>query len=768
MKILKGFLYVLGALIAVLALAVGTLWFFPQVFLNTGALEWAISKQSFVRLEPAVPEGLFFQVKSRSFAVKSIELKSAAFCVNAPEKSQPPGSLKWRFCMDAMDVNLRFSLTSGFRPVLRRIGPIALKLKEGWVEAASGATEAPKPPEPSARFWPAWFPKPAKDLHVDPLAIEIERLEFRDGKKRQALRAKVKGAELPEGGKGFREMGFEAIAELDSNRDPRKVSVESKFVLNRDLVAKGDLDAKILTRGKRPSIRAQAAFDVDLRKESILLEGKGTLTEIVPYVPWVSLDRFRIEKGEKIKASADVRLELGIGQPSAVRRSSLPPPRIQKRFRAKLEATSSDGESFDAQLSLDRSKQSGVEIEVGAKAGFDAKKSALQLHQAWIEFSVPDFRQVVRSLERTQLAIPAPFNELKGSFAVRAGERSGALKVDRDRTVVPLEIVSDLKSPTQSFVTEGRGKLLLKSSPFKADLSFDDVLKKVRLQAPDLNPVLPIPMPMKDSRIVGRVSRGADDPKKEEWSDPEAERKKSKEPPSFSYDIRVRTEQRPVEVLYRLFSPYAAFTADFRLRSKPKGSGFPSLSLDFSRMDVEFMARKARLEKFTVRKNPTDEPIALNARLGMDKAGYRITAEFEQLGGRAMIDLKSDPPLSNDDIVSLLLFNQLSSDLDSESSDSVQDTQVAISKRALGFFSFWALSSTPIEAVSYDPATQIYSARVSLPGQLSATVGSDWEESQIVGLRKRLSGKWSVSTEYRTFSDGRSRQETMVEWFTRY
>ena len=154
--------------------------------------------------------------------------------------------------------------------------------------------------------------------------------------------------------------------------------------------------------------------------------------------------------------------------------------------------------------------------------------------------------------------------------------------------------------------------------------------------------------------------------------------------------------------------------------------------------------------------------------MGMERSGYAITANFSQVNKKAVVELTSQPPLSEEDIISLLLFNEISSELEPENQKAVTDTESAVSKRALGFFSIWILSSTPVESVNFDPSTQIYSAKVKLPGGLTAQVGSDWNRAHEFELRKRLSKRWAITTGLKTDEDDNKSQESFLEWLYRY
>ena len=132
------------------------------------------------------------------------------------------------------------------------------------------------------------------------------------------------------------------------------------------------------------------------------------------------------------------------------------------------------------------------------------------------------------------------------------------------------------------------------------------------------------------------------------------------------------------------------------------------------------------------------------------------------------VEFQSDPPLSEQQILAVFLYNKSLAELSEEEANSTQNLSQAMSEGALGLFSLFFLSSTPIQSVGYDPVTQNYSARVGLDDKTTLSVGSDFADVREFGLRRRLGGQWALRTELRQEENRADVVLTLIEWFKRF
>jgi hypothetical protein len=177
--------------------------------------------------------------------------------------------------------------------------------------------------------------------------------------------------------------------------------------------------------------------------------------------------------------------------------------------------------------------------------------------------------------------------------------------------------------------------------------------------------------------------------------------------------------------------------------------------------------REAQVESF--RFNLGNTKPEYEGLVSVKRTNYKVTMKIAERDGRPKVDLSSDPPLEKTDVLSVLLYNQTTRELSSDDSTSVAETRSALANKAVGLFSVIALSSTPIDAVTYDANTGIYAARVKISEGLTATIGTNWEKTQTFALRKRIGKNLVLSTLVQSDSDSDEKSgKTLLEWVRRY
>lgn len=749
MRALRVLLLSLLALLGALAGLVVLIWFYPQLILNEKTLRWANTKQSLVLFDPGLPDDLSFSVRNEKVVRQRVELSLGAVCVELTD-----GSLK--ACFEKIALSAVFGLKD-FHPYLHSAGPIDIVASSVFVRTDAKKAEAAPAAEPAGGGLPLSL---AEDFELKPLRIEARSIELRSGKSSQKGALALSVAR-PENDPRY---AVDLKAELDSSIDPKKIRVGLQGWIDEkyDLALK--LDGKAATPGKRPALALGLEGTGNLRTLAGHLRGRMTANYFFPSIPLLEIRELDLKNGPDgldLRGKVDTNFAVGEYAPQAGA-SALPAPPIRTKLSGLVTAKRVPGDEIRFGLELNPSVQYGLSLGGKVSGFFNPDTSVWGLSETGIRLESAVFARTVAALEKTRYAVPAPFNELRGSASLVIGE--GAIASSREKTFrIPVRLETRLKSPTQALVTETSGDFAVTPQPLAMKMTLQAKLNEIWLQAPDLNPIVPMPAVVGDSRIVEKGANPEPSPSMSVASAPNG-KPAMEEPSVFAYDVAISTPAHPIRVLHRIFEPAAAF----RVNGKVSNMAGAAFDVKFEPMKVVYLKREATLEKLLVNVDPEKAGVGLDGRVSIQKADYTLFADLGQVGGKTSIELSSDPPLSEDDIVSLILFNQLSSDLDSGGASSVQDTRSAISKRAVGFFSFWVLSSTPVESVAYDPTTHVYSARVKLPGGFTATVGSDWENAQEIGLRKRLGGKWVVTAGSVTDSKGVTTQESMIEWYNRY
>ena len=124
--------------------------------------------------------------------------------------------------------------------------------------------------------------------------------------------------------------------------------------------------------------------------------------------------------------------------------------------------------------------------------------------------------------------------------------------------------------------------------------------------------------------------------------------------------------------------------------------------------------------------------------------------------------------MKREDILALLIFGKSPDELDPEQTASVGNTETALENRAFGLASLYLFGATPVEHVGYDSATRTASVKLRLPGGANLTLGSDFDQSRQLSVRKSLSAHWALQTEVTDQGQQGRAATTFLEWFNRY
>jgi hypothetical protein len=364
------------------------------------------------------------------------------------------------------------------------------------------------------------------------------------------------------------------------------------------------------------------------------------------------------------------------------------------------------------------------------------------------DLAVSHFEGLVKRLVHTPWPVPAPFHVMKGNIAFNVHGKS-----DASQGQFPLSLTTRLHSEHQSFDLDGKGALTLaklRPAP-EAHLDFKLLLSRVMLELPRLDLGAPPPM-VPDARFV-RPRK----PKPEKASQPAL---------AFTYDVQVKTPaDQPLRLLSNLVRTAVPIQLDLALSSENAPQG----SVQVRNFPVQFFRRDATFEHFNIAlKQPTNES-KIDGAIKVAYTDYTITILIMSTLGKPIVKLVSDPPLPEDKLMATLLFGRPMEELDSDQAQSVGNSRAAIADGALGLASMYALASTPVESVDYNPKTKLVTAKVKLAEGTSLNVGSNGATLGEVGIRKRLTSKIAITTEVTRNADNQSNAiSAFLEWASRY
>jgi hypothetical protein len=149
-------------------------------------------------------------------------------------------------------------------------------------------------------------------------------------------------------------------------------------------------------------------------------------------------------------------------------------------------------------------------------------------------------------------------------------------------------------------------------------------------------------------------------------------------------------------------------------------------------------------------------------------ADYRIDMYVLGTVRQPQVVFESVPPLTEEQMISAILYGQPFGDLDTTESSAVANTSAALAQKSVALGSLFLLASTPIESVSYNPDTGAFSAKVRLSEGTLLNVTTQ-EQKQQFGIRKNIKGNWVVNTYIENDTEARKqRGVALFEWMKRY
>jgi hypothetical protein len=290
---------------------------------------------------------------------------------------------------------------------------------------------------------------------------------------------------------------------------------------------------------------------------------------------------------------------------------------------------------------------------------------------------------------------------------------------------------------------KGEGTLSFAKSP--AVLDFALSLEHVDLLLPHLDLAAP-PQLLPDARIMRKQLA-----------------RKSDGPPSFVFHLAIKTADDPLHIGTNLAQSPIPIRLDLKAGSDQDLTG----TLKVETFPLDLFRRKAQVDHFNIDFEPKEKKID-----GEFKIAYTdYTILIDAYGTTDKPDFKfgSDPPLSDSDVVSVLLFGKTSDSLDPTQTQSVGNTQSAAAAHGLDLASMYLLSSTPVESVGWDPQSGTFSAKFHLAEGTSLSVTKGQQEQQSVGIRKRIGSNWAITTQLGNPVDPTDHSLfALFEWSHRY
>jgi len=728
----------LGLGVVALMGVVVVIWVFPGLVLNSTTLEFARSFVGKRGIQITWEKGEL-HAKSVSFFKKEVSLNVSRGCVDISAQNL-------HACFDVLDAQTVAGLQK-FEFKFFKLGPVKLAgAKVRYVVPESKEAPEEKKEKSAPASLPSWLTLPelaGVDIRVDRAEIVTSDREI------------VGSLTLTENTEAQRHRyDLTAEASVPQGKSTLKAGLKAEIsIAGEKLTVVGNGSYR---EGKR-SVTASFSGDTTLVDHHLSWSAEANglapqLSRIVCTDCSASLEK---EENEQQNLKLDCPVRLALRLPSAV---DLPFRKLVQTLGVRLgvELQRKDGDpkspitgkvTLDAEPLFETLKEGkgSIAMDVEGKVDDSLGDWAYALDS---NLSIEHFEKIVTFLKETEWAVPAPLNNLRGPITINV-KGEGAL--DKLSGTFPVTVKTQLESESQKLFLTAENTLTL--SPQSDALDVNVMFEEVRLILPRLDLKKP-PRFVPDSRIhrySGRPAR------------PEP-KKASAKPFKLSLKIGSRSEDA-----IRLSSNFAKQDVPLQLDINMPKADQLSGSIRTREFKLDLFRRDAQVDSLQIKLHPDSTRNEIFGKVRVFYVDYTITIRIMGLLSRPEVHVESDPPLPEKQALAVLLFGRSLNELDSDSADSVGNTNAALADGAIGLASLYALASTPIESVGYDTRTQTFTAKVKLADGTSLTIGSDLSEVNQLGIRRRLTSQWSLNTYLENpFLSAERTLTSALEWSLRY
>jgi hypothetical protein len=368
---------------------------------------------------------------------------------------------------------------------------------------------------------------------------------------------------------------------------------------------------------------------------------------------------------------------------------------------------------------------------------------------------LPRFRRLVQLLRGTVVAVPAPFNTLDGQIALQT-----TVGVKEDGGRIGYQLSSQLDAVNGQAVHlnfSGNTDLVKTAKGVKPKTDASLLVHKLTLMMPRFDLRAP-PRFAPDGRFLTQEQRLT------------REKKQAKKVASEPLGMRLHVQTSAPEAIHLVTNmtkgpiPISLDIVYDDGKSAPAVTGWVTVG----NTPVELFRRNAVVEELRVDLQPSGEE-RLSGRVSVNYLDYAIQILLMGSTKEPRVQFVSDPPLEQNQIVSVLIFGRPLDELDEDQKGSVATLNAQMANAVLGISSLYLLASTPIESVGYNPTTGLVSAKVGLGGGASIEVGGGHGGQSDLGFRKRLTRELVFRSDVETVTTtGERTVSALIEWVKRF
>ncbi|HBB66551.1 MAG: hypothetical protein A2X28_07935 [Elusimicrobia bacterium GWA2_56_46] len=774
----------LGALSALLIMLSALLIAEPQWFLTTRTVTRAA--QVFGSSYHPRWKTLVFDIRSLSFPEKQVHIKAQDFCFGNP-------AVKVEGCLKSFDVRFNVRLYF-FGAKLTKLYSLEVSGDHLNLDRTGNKLTAPlKKSGGLPVSLPNLIPEVLRGLEIGSLQVDMpgNKIVLNGGTLRGRFRMSMSSS-MP--GPLLLKLEFERssgtitrhyrgeaslasdilkgmpMTHLDASGSLKAEGVNAGFKARVEQNGPGALAYSLSASAKVPAWRAEADMLGSQKGQDLTFRGSAGIRDSTGPVKSVRLKdcvlavRLKADSTEwdTVKFAANFEVEPEAFRVRKINRSLARTLEGRLAFSARSTPEALAGDHFDAEVSaVIKPVKDWYEFYGGAEAKISGRAGRVRelklSHKFALGLKVEKFEDLVAFLAHTPYSIPAPVNVLRGPLGVtlKGGGDSRSAVQELDYTVV-----SGLAADRQALRFKASGKvtsvgLWAPGRSFRDDT--DLTLQDIALQLPRVD-IKGAAALTPDSRIrTGRETDKIKLAREEEGLSPA-----KSSVPSMQAEVRVKTA-KPAILYSNLAMDPVPLELALTLRAP---SGGIEGTVDVGKFRANIFRRTASIEYVKITGRAGSPVMNLDGLILYRAAEAKISIRLLGTTQKPRVQFESNPPMSQADIVAMLLFGKSPEQLDSDQQSSAANAQTAAANSAFGLASLYLLASTPVEYVGYDPASRTYTVKFRLPGGATLQMGSD-DQSRGVQLRKRISSHLAVQTELTSTQTQGDIVTTLLEWYGR-
>lgn len=340
------------------------------------------------------------------------------------------------------------------------------------------------------------------------------------------------------------------------------------------------------------------------------------------------------------------------------------------------------------------------------------------------EINMPDIKQTLSRMAKDPFReLPAPLNAMDGGINIKVN----TIKGDHPETVM----INSLGA-----IRMAGGKQVLNvdlTNEIPINLSTHEISEvivgidfhKVALQLPRLSKKSPPPQFLPDRRF-----------KKGPYV------KQTKEKPKINLSMHLEAiGKNAMSIRTNLLDELLRFNFDLKVHEGKLQKGFVS----FLPIKTSLFRRPILVKHFKINFNYPTDPVLIS-QIEFPLPEYKITLDLEGPLQKPRYHFSSRPPLTQNDIYSVLLFGRPMNDLDQTDKTNAQKTNQILAQGILSLSVLYFLAGSRVEYVGYDPEAKKTEAQFGLDEKTSLSIGRDQEGVNSSGIRRSLGKGWYLDT----------------------